>query len=205
MKKKALIAGITAVLILALCAIIKPPQLTPRPTIPARDIAEYLQDGDIICRLGDRLWSAYFKDISPIDKRFSHLGIARIADGNITVINAEGRAIEGRDLVNETDLDEFLAIAKAVGIYRPRGLDGKTLSTAAMGYIGYPFDWSFDLQDDTKLYCTELLYAVLKKTAPEIQLQTIFQKELNKEIMPLEAVSNSAFFEEVAYIRIGMK
>ena len=205
MKKRALIAWIAAVPILALCTIIKLPQLTPQPTIPAHDIAEYLQDGDVICRLGDRLWSAYFKDISPIDKRFSHLGIARITDGKITIINAEGRAIEGKDLVNETDLDEFLAIAKAVGIYRLQSLDGKTLSTAAMDYIGYPFDWSFDLQDDTKLYCTELLYAVLKKTAPEIQLQTIFQKELNKEIMPLEAVSNSAFFKEVAYIRSDLK
>jgi len=205
MKKKALIAGIAVVPILALCTIIKPPQLTPHPTIPAQDITGYLQDGDIICRLGDRLWSTYFKDISPIDKRFSHLGIVRIIDGKITIINAEGRAIEGKDLVNETDLDEFLAIAKAVGIYRLQDLDGKTLSTAAMDYIGCPFDWSFDLQDDTKLYCTELLYAVLKKTAPEIQLQTIFQQELNKEIMPLEAVSNSVYFEEVAYIRSGIK
>jgi hypothetical protein len=199
MGKKALITG--AVIILVLCVTVKPPQLTPRPTIPASEIAEYIQDGDIICRLGDRLWSAYFKDISPIDKRFSHLGIARITDGKITVINAEGRAIEGKDLVNETGLDEFLSIAKAVGIYRLRIHDGKALSTAAMDYIGYPFDWSFDLEDNTKLYCTELLYAVLKKTVPEIQLQTIFQKELNREIMPLEAVSNSAYFQEVAYIK----
>jgi hypothetical protein len=69
-----------------------------------------------------------------------------------------------------------------------------------MDYIGCPFDWSFDLQDDTRLYCTELLYAVLKKTLPEIQLLTIFQKELSKNIIPLEAVSNSAYFKEVAYI-----
>ena len=203
MKKKALITGAAAVLILVLCATAKLPELTPHPAIPACEVAEYLQDGDIICRLGDRLWSTYFKDISPIDKRFSHLGIARITDGKITVINAEGRAIEGKDLVNETDLDEFLAIAKAVGIYRLQILDGKVLSTAAMEYIGYPFDWSFDLQDNTKLYCTELLYAVLKKIAPEIKLQTIFQKELKREIMPLEAVSNSAYFKEVAYIKSG--
>jgi hypothetical protein len=44
------------------------------------------------------------------------------------------------------------------------------------------------------------LYAVLKKTLPEIQLLTIFQKELSKDIIPLEAVSNSAYFSEVAYI-----
>jgi hypothetical protein len=205
MKKGALIAGIAAIIILALCFIIKPPRLTPKPAIHAHDITEYLQDGDIICRLGDRLWSAYFRDISPIDKRFSHLGIVRITEDNITIINAEGRAIEGKDWVNETDLDEFLSIAKAVGIYRLQGIGGKTISTAAMGYIGCPFDWNFDLQDDTKLYCTELLYAVLKKTAPDIQLQTVFQKEMNKEIMPLEAVSNSTYFKEIAYINSSMQ
>jgi uncharacterized protein YycO len=201
MKKRALIAGIFAVLILSLCATIKLLQSTPHPAISAHDITGYLQDGDIICRLGDRFWSAYFKDTSPIDKRFSHLGIARITEGGITVINAEGRSKEGKDSVNETDLDEFLESAVAVGIYRLQSHDGKTLSTAAMEYIGYPFDWNFDLQDDTKLYCTELLYAVLKKTLPEIQLLTIFQKELSKNIIPLEAVSNSEYFKEVAYIK----
>jgi hypothetical protein len=200
MKKKALIAGIAVILILALCTIIKLPQLTPHPTIHAHDISEYLQDGDIICRLGDRLWSTYFKDTSPFDKRFSHLGVIRIADGAITVINAEGRAIEGKDTVNETPLEEFLAIAKAVGIYRLRDYEGKALSSAAMEYIGYPFDWSFDLHDETKLYCTELLYAVMKKIAPEIKLQTIYQKELSGDIVPLEAVSNSDYFMEIVYV-----
>ena len=200
MKKKALIAGIAVILILALCTIIKLPQLTPHPAIHAHDISEYLQDGDIICRLGDRLWSTYFKDISPFDKRFSHLGVIRIADGAITVINAEGRAIEGKDYVNETGLEEFLSIAKTIGVYRLRNYEGKALSSAAMEYIGYPFDWSFNLHDETKLYCTELLYAVMKKIAPEIKLQTIYQKELSGEIVPLEAVSNSDYFMEIVYV-----
>ena len=203
MKKRVLIAGTGIVLIMVLCAIIKLLQSTPHPAIPARDVAEHLQDGDIVCRLGDRLWSTYFKDISYIDKRFSHLGIARITENGITIINAEGRSIEGKDSVNESGLDEFLESAVAVGIYRLQSHDRKALSTAAMDYIGYPFDWSFDLQDDTKLYCTELLYAVLKKISPEIQLLTVFQKELNKNIIPLEAVSNSEYFREVAYITSG--
>jgi len=205
MKRRALITGAAVVLILVLCIIVKLPQLTPHPIIRSQDVAEYLRDGDIICRLGDRLWSAYFKDISAMDKRFSHLGIVRVSDNKITVINAEGRTMEGKDSVNETDLDEFLEIAKTVGIYRLRSPARQALSSAAMNFIGIPFDWSFDLKDDTKLYCTELLFAVLKEIAPEIHLKTIFQKELNKEIMPLEAVSNSTYFREVAYIRCDMK
>jgi len=78
--------------------------------------------------------------------------------------------------------------------------EGKSISSAAMEYIGYPFDWSFDLHDENKLYCTELLYAVIHKIAPEIQLQTFYQKEISKEIVPLEAVSHSAYFKEIVYV-----
>jgi hypothetical protein len=180
----------------------KTPQLAPEKKINAEDISTYLKDGDIICRLGDRLWSLYFKDISPHDKRFSHLGIIRIIDNKITVINAEGRAIQGKDFVNEVDLDEFLEIAKAIGIYRLNDYEGKTVSSAALEYIGYPFDWNFDLEDKSKIYCTELLYVVLEKIAPEIELKKIFQKELKKDVIPLEAYSNSEYFNEVFYISI---
>jgi hypothetical protein len=211
-KQGALIAGVCCFTALAVVGFITIPQLTsaapflrgmhglPGKKISAQDIAVYLKDGDTICRLGDRLWSLYFKDISASDKRFSHLGIVRIVDNTITVINAEGLAIQGKDFVNEVSLEEFLDIARAVGIYRLKNHDGKLISTAALNYVGFPFDWSFDLADTEKIYCTELLYAVLKQIAPEIQLKTIFQKELNKEIIPLEACSNSDYFEEVAYI-----
>ena len=69
-----------------------------------------------------------------------------------------------------------------------------------MEYVGYPFDWDFDIKSENKIYCTELLYIILKKIAPEIELKKIFQKELNKEIIPLEACSNSEYFVEVLYV-----
>jgi len=205
-KRRALIAGIFVVIILAMYFLIKTPlhnyktTLAPKNRITTDNISGYLEDGDIICRLGDRLWSVYFKDISPVDKRFSHLGIIRIIDEKITVINAEGRAIEGKDYVNEVDLDYFLNIAKAIGIYRLNDFNGEIVSSTAMEYIGYPFDWDFDIKSENKIYCTELLYIILKKIAPEIELKKIFQKELNKEIIPLEACSNSEYFVEVLYV-----
>jgi hypothetical protein len=201
-KRWALIAGVFIFFALPLLFFIKMPQLVRtehQERIYAKNISAYLKDGDIICRLGDRLWSHYFKDISSLDKRFSHLGIIRINDNKITVIHAEGRAIEGKDFVNEVDLDEFLKIAKAIGIYRINDYDGKIISSTAMGYIGYPFDWKFDLEDENKIYCTELLYVIVKKIAPEIELQRTFQKELKKEIIPLEACSNSDYFTEILF------
>jgi hypothetical protein len=94
--------------------------------------------GDIICRPGDRIWSLYFKDISPSDKRFSHPGIVHICDGDITVINAEGLAIEGRDTVNEVPLKEFLKIARAIGVFRIKNIHGSIVSDEAIKYKGFP-------------------------------------------------------------------
>jgi len=205
-KRWALIAGIFAVIIPAMFLLIKVPphnfKTTPaqKSRITTDDISGYLEDGDVICRLGDRLWSIYFKDISPVDKRFSHLGIIRIIDNKITVINAEGRAIEGKDNVNEVELDAFLESARAIGIYRLDGYDRKAISSTAMEFIGYPFDWSFSMEEENKLYCTKLLYVVLKKIAPEISLKRVFQKELRREVIPVESCSNSEHFKEIKYI-----
>ena len=71
------------------------------------EILASLNDGDIICRLGDRLWSILFRELSPNDKRFSHLGIIKIRDNVVSVINAEGLAFEKKDYVNDVPLKDF--------------------------------------------------------------------------------------------------
>lgn len=169
-------------------------------TIDEVNISAFLEDGDIICRLGDRIWSLYFKNISPSDKRFSHLGIVRISDGDITVINAEGLAVEGRDSVNEVPLKDFLKIARAIGIYRVKNINGSIVSDEAIKYKGLPFDWEFDLTEEDALYCTELLHTVLKHIKPEIKLKTILIEEVDREIIPLDAISDSDDFIEVLYL-----
>jgi hypothetical protein len=161
------------------------------------ELKPYLQNGDIICRLGDRLWSLYFKDLSPEDKRYSHLGIVRINGGHITVINAEGTRWEGKDYVNETLLQDFISVAKIIGIYRLENVSGNAITEEALRFIGVPFDWNFDMEDSDKLYCTELLYAILKNIDTDVKLRTVFQKELRENIIPLESISNSPDFMEV--------
>jgi hypothetical protein len=163
-------------------------------------IANIVKDGDVICRLGDRFWSQFFKDVSVVDRRYSHTGIIHINNGIITVINAEGDTGHGRDFVNEITLENFLKIARTVGIYRIRNIDGNQISKLAMEYIGVPFDWQFDLCDESKLYCTELLYVLLKRLSPNLKLNTIYIKEIDKEIIPLEAISMSEHFSEIYFV-----
>jgi hypothetical protein len=158
-----------------------------------------LNDGDVICRLGDRIWSHYFKEVSPNDKRFSYLGIVRIRDNVVTVINAEGLAIEGKDYVNETPLKDFLKIAQRVGLYRMRTLEGYKISDAALLYKGRSFDWHFDMEDDNALYCSELLYVILKRLDPTITLHTVWLKNFKKNIVPLDVCLQAEYFIEVGY------
>ena len=162
-------------------------------------ILPYIRDGDIICRLGDKIWSMYFKELSPNDKRFSHLGIIRIRNNTVSVINAEGLANEGKDFVNEISLNDFLKNAQKTGIYRLITVEGEAVSDTALEYIGYPFDWQFDMEDDSKLYCTELLYVILKKLDVNIVLNKVFIKEIGKYIIPLDVCSQSECFIEIGY------
>jgi hypothetical protein len=168
----------------------------------SEELLKIIKDGDIICRLGDRLWSQVFKDISTEDRRFSHLGIIRINDGEASVIHSEGDTGHGRDFVNEAPLDEFIKIARAIGIYRVNDIDGSQISNLAVEYLGIPFDWKFDLNDKSKIYCTELLYIILKRITPEIELNTVYVREIGRDIIPLDAVSKSSHFTEIYYIGI---
>jgi hypothetical protein len=153
-----------------------------------------LEDGDIICRFGDRLYSHFFRGASIEDRRYSHTGIIRINDGFITVIHAEGTTRPGEDYVREDPLEEFISVSRAIGIYRLNIDDTSLISSKALEYIGIPFDWQWDMNDNSKLYCTELLYVILKDIAPEIELSTVYMKEIGKVIIPLEAISNSENF-----------
>jgi hypothetical protein len=175
----------------------------PFEQIEAAQILSYLEDGDIICRMGDRIWSLYFRDISLTDKRFSHLGIVRIRDGNISIINAEGGAAGRRDSVNEVTLQEFIEIARAIGVYRANFINGSIISDSAFKYKGRPFDWKFDLTERDNIYCTELLYIILKDIAPDIVLKTMMIEEAGRTIVPLDACSNSTDFTEMLYITTG--
>jgi len=199
--RKVLVAVVGALLIFVLLLIVfYRKQSAPEMCIQKSDVEQYLQDGDIICRLGDRMWSAVIKDMSQYDKRFSHVGIVRKIDGALTIVNADTDNVNGKDQVLENSLAEFLTVARAIGVYRFSGDTIKPISSVVMKYIGYPFDWDFDMQESSKIYCTELLYLVLQEVAPEVRLQTVYVKELDKEIVPLEAVSNSPYFQEIVYV-----
>jgi hypothetical protein len=56
-RKRLLVFGVLIGSLLIGIGIMKTPKLKPSPIIKAEDITPLLKDGDVICRLGDRLWS----------------------------------------------------------------------------------------------------------------------------------------------------
>jgi len=198
------IASIAALAFLAifggLCAYIMVPSGSPVPTHKVDELLSFAKDGDVICRLGDRLWSHALKDFSVEDRRYSHVGIIRINSGRATVIHAEGTTEQGSGFVKEEAFEDFSAIARAIGIYRIKDMDGGLVSDAASEYLGTPFDWQFDSGDDSKLYCTELLYVVLKRLKPSLGLKKVYVRAVGKEVIPLESISRSDDFSEIYYL-----
>ena len=201
-KKHCVLLGIIifTLLLIVIFVYIMMPRGKPVELINPNQILEVIEDGDIICRLGDRLWSQFFKDISEEDKRFSHIGIIRIIDDQVTVIHAEGTTKPEKDFVKEEPLADFIKIARAIGIYRINDIDKSNISDLAMEYIGVPFDWQFDKSDESKLYCTELLYIILKRLNANIDFNTVYVKELGKDIIPIDSISNSEYFSEVLFV-----
>ena len=189
------------ILILVIFVYIIMPRGKPIALIKEDAFYGKLKNGDIICRLGDRLWSQIFKDFSIDDKRFSHTGIIRINNDRITVIHAEGTTKPGKDFVKEETLDDFLKVARAIGIYRIMDLDGNKISDMAIEYIGVSFDWKFDMSDTSELYCTELLYTIVKRLSPEFEFSTTYVKEIGKDIITIDSISNSDYFSEMYFIK----
>ena len=164
------------------------------------DVMPYIQDGDIILRMTAGTWSRSFREYSLVDKRFSHCGIVRMRDDKVTIINALGSFSNPNMGVEETILRHFVIIGSAVGIFRIRGVDGSAISDAAAQCIGRPFDFDFDLEDDSKVYCTELLYISLKAVNSEHILPTIYVDQVSKDVIPIDSISNNPAIDELVYI-----
>ncbi|MCL2043084.1 MAG: hypothetical protein FWG89_02980 [Treponema sp.] len=164
------------------------------------NVIPYIQDGDIILRMAEGTWSMVFREYSPVDKRFSHLGIVRMRDNRITIIQSMGSFTNPNLGVEEIPLYRFMSVASAIGIFRLRGADGTVISDTAIQYMDRLFDFDFDHTDDSKVYCTELLYLALKPLQLEHILPTVYAEEVNRQIIPMDSVSNNPAFDELAYI-----
>lgn len=149
--------------------------------LPSADCLK-LEPGDLIYRLGNGIYSAYFRNFSTREKRFSHVGIVEKTDSgdSLFVIHSEADDHSGLGSVRRDPLSDFLKEANDWAIYRLTA-DEKTrwaIAGRAADYhrIGLPFDAGFDAADSTAFYCTELVMHCVNAALGQqlIQPNTIF-------------------------------
>ena len=144
-------------------------------------------------RHGDGLWSDFFRRYSPRDQRFSHVGIVWVENGEVYCIHAEGDDLSGRGAVQMVTLRQFFRPSRANGHFRLR-LPAEVrmrFVREARKLIGRPFDWRFDTDDHSALYCTELAEVALKEAAPHIELRR------RRGLIPIDSLSDPEIAEEL--------
>lgn len=117
------------------------------------------RDGDLVFRYGNGFWSPYFRDASTLHKRFSHAGVIVLRNGLPWVVHSDAHGMTGIGNVHLVRLDDFLSGSSDYAFYRldAPGNVRLRIAEAASSYIGRPFDTEFDTDDDSKLYCSELV------------------------------------------------
>jgi len=172
-------------------------------SVSFEDIIPYIEDGDIILSGEDHLSSYYIRSLSLVDKRFSHSGIIYKKNGVLSVISAdvlqEKNEIHCSEVM-ERPIEEYLKGKDNIGIYRAKNNNRKMFSNKAKEYLGVPFDLKYTLDNEEKLYCTQLVKVVIRETHTPIHLKTTYAEREKKDIILPDSISSSDDFEEIRYV-----
>lgn len=120
-----------------------------------------LENGDLIYRHGNGFFSEYFKNTSEREQIYSHGGIILRNNDSIYVIHSEASEFTGIGGVKKEPINTFLEYVSTWGVYR---LDTSEtvrneIVSVAKEYLdkNTPFDLEFNSEDDSKIYCTQLI------------------------------------------------
>lgn len=163
---------------------------------------EGLQSGDLIFRSGTGMAGQLLAEAAP-KTSYSHVGLVTIKQGAPFVIHASLGGENGKGQVIIDSLEDFLLRDKAiaVAVYRlPSDLVYLAPSAIeiAQNYVRQevPFDTGFDLSNDERLYCTELVWrayqeAGLNLVEGKIRNLVIPFAENGRYILPSHLLDNS--------------
>lgn len=129
-----------------------------------------VEDGDIICRLGNGMFSNLFRSQSA-EKIYSHVGILRFVNDSLFVVHAEAGELTGMGHVKAEPWQSFLDNSRQWGIYRMKQdpSSRRQIAVNAFRYVENqtPFDVEFNPHDDDKVYCTELVALAINQAMDE--------------------------------------
>lgn len=139
------------------------------------------RSGDIICRYGNGFYSRYFREYGDEAKTYSHIGILDVSLDSIFVVHAEASELTGVGCVKREPLAMFLEGVDLWTVFRYDTTDlvRQKILSEAQTYTDRqaPFDLEFDLSDDQKVYCSQLVALSINKALrgdtikPNLQLR----------------------------------
>ncbi|MDR0228807.1 MAG: hypothetical protein LBI72_07065 [Flavobacteriaceae bacterium] len=120
-----------------------------------------LKSGDIVLRKGKGYFSDIFKQMGSREKRFSHIGILSKENDSIMVYHIEADEFTGEGYALREDLMSFVRNSEEYSFFENTmdSLSNHAMLSKAKSYFNLKvkFDLSFNVEDDDKLYCSELV------------------------------------------------
>lgn len=126
-----------------------------------------LEPGDIILRRGSGLVSDFISSVLSEPFDVSHCGIVAEHDSALWVIHSVSSSISDADGMQAHRLQDFVGQSKPGSVIVSRlrtDADRALIAERAKGYLRrkVPFDHDFDLDDTTSIYCSELVWRIIR-------------------------------------------
>jgi len=151
-----------------------------------------LREGDFVLRLGYGLVS-YTLEMQAGAVGVSHIGVLVKDSADFEVIHSISGSMAELDGVQKVSLKDFLYEARPNSFIavRLKNSNEKLIVNEANRLLAarIPFDLSFDLKDTTKLFCSEFVDFILRKT----HNMAVFIPE--EEAFPFSAFLDTSKFE----------
>lgn len=159
-----------------------------------------LEEGDVILRKGGNIVSGLIATAFPKGRGMSHCGVIVNDHGVWSVIHTISGSISDSDGIRISSLDEFIAKAEEgrVAHLKPSfPIERSKLSERAFYYLAQDssFDHAFDLNDSSRLYCSELVRCVyLDCGAPD--------RFIYKQVGAAKLIDMASFFDPCMFYQV---
>lgn len=158
-RHRALLMAVVVMMAMTACSVRVDEGGTVRDDVPL----DSLRDGDLALRQGTGLDSEAVLRLDSAGGQYSHIGIVVNDNGKWKVVHAvPGESRDGIDRVKIEPIDTFFLSTRAAhgAVMRLRGCSAVAAREAAQSaarLAGVPFDYNYNWQDTTRLYCTQLI------------------------------------------------
>lgn len=158
-RHRALLMAVVVMMAMTACSVRVDEGGTVRDDVPL----DSLRDGDLALRQGTGLDSEAVLRLDSAGGQYSHIGIVVNDNGKWKVVHAvPGESRDGIDRVKIEPIDTFFLSTRAAhgAVMRLCGCSAVAAREAAQSaarLVGVPFDYNYNWQDTTRLYCTQLI------------------------------------------------